>query len=318
MTISARPTSNGSTNRNPAHLGAVRTTPPVLDRDRAIDAWIAELYQAAIRPDGWQRFLVSLAEALRLDRMVVVGMGCEGRELRHFVVEGAAERSALARLGPNLHAAKRLRDQLCQAALERRAGRQLLDRLAVGTLVVDARGRVIQSNRVARDILEMGDGLTQRDGLEAANATDTAALRSAINAVASAGADPVARERLSLIRPSGARPWMVEITRVERDTTDGAAALSAAAAVVVSDGEQASEPSTDALRTYYGLTPAESELAMLLADGLSLEQAGERRGVSRNTARGQLKRIFAKTQTNRQAELVRLILCGPAGLAIAV
>ena len=43
--------------------------------------------------------------------------------------------------------------------------------------------------------------------------------------------------------------------------------------------------------------------------------AAERRGVSRNTARGQLKRIFAKTGTNRQAELVRMVLQGPAGYA---
>jgi DNA-binding CsgD family transcriptional regulator len=53
----------------------------------------------------------------------------------------------------------------------------------------------------------------------------------------------------------------------------------------------------------------------LLSRGLSLEQAADQRGVSLNTARGQLKRIFSKTQTNRQAELVRLVLQGPAGFS---
>lgn len=305
MTISAR--SNEIANGTSVPVQAAASQ-PILDRDRAIDAWIAELYQAAIRPEGWEQFLVSLAEALRLDPVVVVSIANDGRELRHFAVDSALERSALLRLAPNLHAARRLRTQLGRISLERRAGEQILDRLAVGLVVVDARARVITTNRPADQILALNDGLTQHNGLEASTAADTAAIRRAVTSVAE-GEDGGAPRRLCLARPSGARPWLIEVTPVERKDAQSAAT------VVISDGERPPQPCPDALRTYYGLTPAEAHLATLLSAGLSLEEAAERRSVSRNTARGQLKRIFAKTQTNRQAALVRLVLCGPTGLA---
>ena len=67
----------------------------------------------------------------------------------------------------------------------------------------------------------------------------------------------------------------------------------------------------------YGLTPAESKLASLLAEGLSLEAAGQALGIRHNTARTHLARVFDKTGTSRQAELVARILCGPAMLGLS-
>ena len=57
----------------------------------------------------------------------------------------------------------------------------------------------------------------------------------------------------------------------------------------------------------FRLTPAEARLAARLACGESLEEASERLAVSLGTARNQLKAIFTKTETNRQAELVALL-----------
>ena len=48
--------------------------------------------------------------------------------------------------------------------------------------------------------------------------------------------------------------------------------------------------------------------------GKSLEQSGEALQITSNTARSSLKSIFGKTQTNRQSELVRLLLNSPASL----
>jgi DNA-binding CsgD family transcriptional regulator len=67
------------------------------------------------------------------------------------------------------------------------------------------------------------------------------------------------------------------------------------------------------LRELYGLTPAESALATLLAEGKTLQEAAGLRGVTHQTARSQLKSIFSKTATRRQSELLRLLLSLPAG-----
>jgi DNA-binding CsgD family transcriptional regulator len=58
----------------------------------------------------------------------------------------------------------------------------------------------------------------------------------------------------------------------------------------------------------FGLTPAEAALARLLAQGHSLTEAAAHLCVTRETTRSRLKNIFEKTQTHRQAELVRLLV----------
>jgi DNA-binding CsgD family transcriptional regulator len=68
----------------------------------------------------------------------------------------------------------------------------------------------------------------------------------------------------------------------------------------------------DILSSSYGLTSAEADVAELLAQGNELKEIAKRNKVSLNTVRNQLKSIFAKTNTSRQAELVSLLLSGPA------
>jgi DNA-binding CsgD family transcriptional regulator len=62
------------------------------------------------------------------------------------------------------------------------------------------------------------------------------------------------------------------------------------------------------LRSRFCLTPAEAQIALGIADGETLAAIAESRGVSVSTARGQLKSVFAKTGTHRQAELIRLLI----------
>jgi DNA-binding CsgD family transcriptional regulator len=57
----------------------------------------------------------------------------------------------------------------------------------------------------------------------------------------------------------------------------------------------------------FDLTPAEARLAAHLASGATLQAVAERLGISKETARNQLKMVFAKTGTNRQAQLVALL-----------
>jgi DNA-binding NarL/FixJ family response regulator len=66
-------------------------------------------------------------------------------------------------------------------------------------------------------------------------------------------------------------------------------------------------PSESLLRRFFELTPAETRLAQALTCGESLEEVAERLNVKMTTARTQLAAIFAKTSTNRQAQLVAIL-----------
>jgi len=63
-----------------------------------------------------------------------------------------------------------------------------------------------------------------------------------------------------------------------------------------------------ALSSVYGLTRGEAALAAKLVQGKSIEIASEELFISAHTARTHLKRIFMKTDTHRQPELVLRML----------
>jgi DNA-binding CsgD family transcriptional regulator/PAS domain-containing protein len=66
-------------------------------------------------------------------------------------------------------------------------------------------------------------------------------------------------------------------------------------------------PKEALLANTFGLTPAVARVASIIAEGLNPEQAAQQLGISKATARNQLKAVFAKTATHRQGELVALL-----------
>jgi DNA-binding CsgD family transcriptional regulator len=66
------------------------------------------------------------------------------------------------------------------------------------------------------------------------------------------------------------------------------------------------QPQSQLLAELFQLTPAEQRLAELMVQGLTPENCAARLSVSINTVRTQLRALFRKTDTERQAELVSL------------
>jgi DNA-binding CsgD family transcriptional regulator len=83
--------------------------------------------------------------------------------------------------------------------------------------------------------------------------------------------------------------------------------LGARALLTLTAVEPGPGPKPALLTRAFGLSPAEARLASIIAEGLNPERAGEELGISKVTARNQLKAIFAKTGTHRQSELVALL-----------
>jgi DNA-binding CsgD family transcriptional regulator len=67
-------------------------------------------------------------------------------------------------------------------------------------------------------------------------------------------------------------------------------------------------PPAAILAKTFRLTPSEAKLACIIARGAPPEIAARELKISRETARNQLKSVFAKTDTHRQSELVALLL----------
>jgi DNA-binding CsgD family transcriptional regulator len=77
--------------------------------------------------------------------------------------------------------------------------------------------------------------------------------------------------------------------------------------VVLLDRNARSGPNPDTLQQMFGLTAAETQLALRLAQGDAPLDVARSRRLSRTTIRSQLAALFQKTETKRQAELVALL-----------
>jgi len=148
-----------------------------------------------------------------------------------------------------------------------------------------------------------------REGLTAARSSEHAALRQLIfRASATSKGNGVHAGGMMLIsRPSLRRPFSL-IVAPRPSHGFGLGPAPSAAIIFVSDPESEIGPEHDVLARLFGLTPAESKLAASLMQGRSLEESASELSIMRETARTHLKRIFDKTSTQRQGELIRLLL----------
>lgn len=188
--------------------------------------------------------------------------------------------------------------------------------LMIGVVVLDQSGQVLECNPAARGILDLEDGLrVVGRQLEATYVNDNRKLQRLVRDALQRpqGARIGLTEAMSVSRPSGEISWGVVVQSISPDQwTEGKQRPSVA--VFVRDTEGKSQPPVRLAQQLFQLTPAETALAIQLANGLSLEEAAEALNIRRNTARAHLRSIFSKTGVRRQTELVRIFLNSVAWL----
>lgn len=222
----------------------------------------------------------------------------------------AAEKAFCARLVPHLSRVLRLNVLLGRNESLCSIYSKVIGRLSVATLVVDAGGKIVEQNQVARELLASGDGLKSVGGrLEAYYPGDNQRLYQLLRGAFRRGVNGTAEstEALSISRPSGRVGLGLVVEPVPagewRDDGEEPVLL-----VYVRDAEERMLLSDALARQLFGLTPSETALVIELANGLSLEEAAQSLGIRRNTARAHLRAIFSKTGVRRQTDLVRIIL----------
>ena len=230
---------------------------------------------------------------------------------------GAAfDRSDIERcrsLLPHLQRALQMHRRMVDLEVERDAAFHALDHLPWGVVFVDEHRNRLGANRHAQEILLAGDGLVARgDTVRAAIAAESAELDRLLSGALNrtGGRAPSAGGPLSITRLSGAHPLSVLVVPL-RTKPESLGDRRPAAAIFVGDPDIRLDSSNEQhLRHLYALTAGEARLAARLAQGKSVEEAAAAIGITVNTARAYLKRIYSKTGVRRQPELVRLLLLG--------
>lgn len=211
---------------------------------------------------------------------------------------------------PHIRSAFHVRSMLGRSESMGNLYADAINRLSVATILLNDKGVVQKLNDYAQTLLDRADGLKLvGDRLEASYPSDNKELQKRIKDAFDARErrEPINSEPLSVTRPSGEVNLGIVFETVPDtswlDDGDRSALL-----LYVRDAVNKSSVSSSVAKELFDFTPAETALALELANGLSLEDTAEKLGIMRNTARAHLRAIFSKTGVRRQAELVRVML----------
>jgi len=219
------------------------------------------------------------------------------------------DRALLEVLGPHMITARKLETRLEDRRRYTHALVSAFDRLALGVIFLDENGRVAYANQSASETLGLTPGFADPAVLAAAGPDDrTRTWRSVLRTVRSEG-----EEAFVYSHPEDGRPLQFLATPFYSAPDDPTGEAHFTRAVFIGDPKARTGDPTRVLRDLFGLTKGEARLALLLVSGCSIGEAAHILEVKESTVRSVLRAIFAKTGTNRQADLVRLLLEGPVG-----
>ncbi len=184
-----------------------------------------------------------------------------------------------------------------------------LEMARCGAMLVGNGGHVHIANRAALAVLQKNDGISiSGTGLIAERPADTRHLQRMVQQAINCpdGGEP-AQSPFTLERKLPASVLLVRvIPGPELQCWHSAGKRSALVKVYDPDPDLMVDEKS--LISVYGLTRGEANLALKLVQGRSIEVAANELCISAHTARTHLKRIFIKTDTHRQSELVLRIL----------
>ena len=221
---------------------------------------------------------------------------------------GSSRIAMVHRLLPHIQQFVRVRQALVRAEARSSTVTALLDNPRIGVLELDRRGRILEGNDRARSILRHGDGLLDRNGMLRARApADQVRLERLVGVALPASGAVAVSGSMVLRRSSVVPPFVLHVKPVGGPQPDHGARHVAALVLIVEPGRQ-HRINPDLVATALELTPAETQVAVWLAEGNSVGDMADATGHTKAAIYWHLQRIYQKHSISRQADLVRLVL----------
>ncbi|MBX9844320.1 MAG: LuxR C-terminal-related transcriptional regulator [Xanthobacteraceae bacterium] len=219
------------------------------------------------------------------------------------------ELGLLKLLSPHVCRALAISDALDIRALRSELLEKTLDGLVAGVFLTTRDGRVVYMNAAAERQVRTGTSL--RIVNNKLCPADPAAREALSNAIGQASRDEIdsdMREHSLAIPGAGGAGCIATVLPVDRgQRRDVLAPFAASVAVFTQDPVQAPPLPGEAFARLYKLTGGELRVVLALAQGLGAKEAADMLGIGEPTVRTHLQHIFSKTDTARQADLVRLL-----------
>ncbi len=211
-------------------------------------------------------------------------------------------------LSPHVCRALAISDALDIRTLKSEMLERTLDALVAGVFLTARDGRIVYMNAAAERQIRTGNSI--RIVNNRLSPTDPVAHAVLARAIERAGRDDVDMDMTAhslAIPDAGGTGYVATFLPIDSGQRRGALApFAASCAVFMQDPVQAPLMPGEAFAGLHGLTGGELRVLLAIAQGLGGKEAADMLGISEPTMRSHLQRIFSKTGTSRQANLLQL------------
>ena len=184
----------------------------------------------------------------------------------------------------------------------------LLDNSRSCVIQLDWRGQIVAANDAAQDLLRRGDGLSDQGGiLRAWSPSEDANLQRLLGRALPRFGSQGASGSMTVKRPSVLTRLALHISPLGDGRRDSCS-LRVSALVLIVDPASRARIDPGLVVEVLGLTPAEGQVAVLLAEGKTVREIAVATGRRESTIRWHLHHICSKHGISRQVELVQLVL----------
>lgn len=224
----------------------------------------------------------------------------------------AEDSKRLQLLIPHVRRVVAMKDRLASDHVHAGGLLQAMDRLPYGVLLLDATLRIIEASRLARELLSRRSGIHADCGV--LGFTNPLDMRTFAARLDEKPGD-TKLEHVMLVRRDGSAPPLSLLVAPLVPSQQLWMRPSGRWLVLLFDPEATIPAADTTLQQAFDLSRAESALARRIATGMTVSDAAAQLGISMNTARTQLKSVFAKLGVQNQAQMVRKVLRNSAAFA---
>jgi len=284
-----------------AAVGQPVTTAEILDYQEFLDS---RFYREWVQP---QELVDNVSVALDKSATGTALLGVF-RHQRHGLADNEARRR-MRLIAPHVRRAALVARAMAHKSAEAANLADAVDSLSAGLFLVDRSARIAHVNAAGQAMLDRGSVLHSSNGkLVVADPNAARTLNDVLER--SEGGDRALGTK-GIALPLPARDGERYVAHVlplasaaRRCVAEGYAAV---AAVLVQKAALDAKSATEAIASTFNLTPSELRVLLTIVELSGVPEAADALGVGQATVKTHLHRLFRKTATTRQAELVRLV-----------
>lgn len=256
----------------------------------------SRIYREWAAPQGFRDTLLTVL-ARQETRMAFLGL-TRALEQRRY---DSSDQVVMRLIAPHVQRAIQISDLIEYRTLERASLAEVVDALSTATIVIERSRRVVHANRAGRELLDRKEPIAIRNGLLVFPTGAQPAILSTDRALTG----PTVPETMT-IRGGNGRDYVLAVLPLQSGqfTADVPDRL----AVFVHARAPVAPIAPEIWAELFRLTGGELRVLNALVEGQTPTEIAENYGIARSTVKTHIDNLFAKTNTARQTDLVKLAL----------